>query len=303
MNDKPKDDSLHLFKKRSVFDAQDGDRPIVLKNKNCIYCGIFLGKKTTREHVIGRKFVPEKKWDTDWNLIAKACEDCNNHKSKLENDISAITMQIHAADPTLMELVKKKSLGSKSAKTGRTVHLSEERATIELPFAPGIQIKFKLQAPPQIEDKRAFELARLQITAFFYLVTYNEELRQGKFFQGKFSPIACNIKSNWGNVTKKAFMVHVANWETRVIGITADCFFKVMLKKHPMENCFAWAIEWNQSHRVYGFFGDRALAESIYSSFPKIFKEKIPLKGDDFFAVSQDVPLEEDEDTMFKAGS
>jgi hypothetical protein len=62
-----------------------------LRNYNYIYCCRLLTKAThTREHVIGRNFVPRRTLDI--NLIAWACVQCNNDKSDLEDDISLISM-------------------------------------------------------------------------------------------------------------------------------------------------------------------------------------------------------------------
>jgi hypothetical protein len=285
---------------RSVFEIQSSETPIVLKNKTCVYCGIGLEREATREHVIARKFVPHIKWGLSWNLIVQACSDCNFHKSKLENDISAITLQIHAQDPELKDLVHRKAIKSKSAKTGKVVGSSTEHSAIVLPFGPGINIKFKMMAPPQVEETRAFELARLQMNAFFYLITYDEGLCKGRFWEGKFSPISCSHKADWGNVTKIAFMEVVKNWERRLVGVTADGFFKVMLKKHPTEKCFGWALEWNHSHRIFGFLGDRDFAEKLYKTFPKPMTEVMPLKNNEAFSIRMDQALNDDADTLFQ---
>jgi hypothetical protein len=60
----------------------------------CPYCGVALSKEnSTKEHVLARKFVPKGTLNNQWNLILNACRCCNNSKSDLEDDISAITMQ------------------------------------------------------------------------------------------------------------------------------------------------------------------------------------------------------------------
>jgi hypothetical protein len=69
-------------------------KAILLRNRNCCYCGDLLKDVgSTKEHVIGRNFVPTNTLDGQWSLILRACLRCNRNKSKLENDISAITMQ------------------------------------------------------------------------------------------------------------------------------------------------------------------------------------------------------------------
>ena len=68
-----------------------GNRPIILHNVSCAYCGRHFKSKLppTKEHVIGRRFVPRGSFDGQWNLILKACQQCNGEKADLEDDISA----------------------------------------------------------------------------------------------------------------------------------------------------------------------------------------------------------------------
>jgi hypothetical protein len=54
-------------------------------------------ESATDEHVIGRRFVPKNTMFGQWNVILRACRECNTAKSELENDISAITMQPDAS--------------------------------------------------------------------------------------------------------------------------------------------------------------------------------------------------------------
>jgi hypothetical protein len=69
-------------------------RAIVLRNINCAYCGRLFDAElpATKEHVIGRRFVPRGCFAGQWNLILNACGRCNGDKAELEDDISAITM-------------------------------------------------------------------------------------------------------------------------------------------------------------------------------------------------------------------
>ena len=99
-----------------------------LKNVTCPYCAAALDPDTrTKEHVIGRRFVPKGSTENRWNLILRACSVCNNKKSDLEDDIAAITMYFHTTglasteDPTARAEAMRRGPKSGSRKTGKPV--------------------------------------------------------------------------------------------------------------------------------------------------------------------------------------
>ena len=170
------------------------NRPIKLDNLTCVYCSTELSNvKSNEEHVIARRFVPKGKIENQWNLIVLTCEVCNNKKSDLEEDISAITMQpdlnglhvVHDEDLVTDSIRKSRS---SSRRTGKTVLDSKEELTLNAPFFGG-NIAFGLESPPQIDPERAFELARFHITAFFYWLTYDKTTKIGRFWKGFYFPI------------------------------------------------------------------------------------------------------------------
>jgi hypothetical protein len=167
------------------------DKPIVLKNLTCPYCGSELDKKTnTKEHVVGRRFVPKGSLSQKWNLILRACNICNNKKSSLEDDISAISMQpnVHGKYPSnhhlLLAEAQRKAKHSFSKTTKKLVSESQANLKVAGTFMGG-EMKIELIAPPQIDEIRAFELARLQITAFFYFITFDHSANIGHFWPGE----------------------------------------------------------------------------------------------------------------------
>ncbi|GMT43861.1 MAG: hypothetical protein IEMM0003_0680 [bacterium] len=251
--------------------------PIILDNKTCVYCGKeLLEKIESKEHVIGRRFVPRGKLNGHWNLIVKACKDCNGKKSDLENDLSAITMQAdasgrHASDDQILEKEAiRKAQKSISRRTGKPVKNSKETINIKVPLAPGMEFNFELTSPPQPASERVYELARLQLMAFFYFITYNQQTRRGGFWLGGFFPLSEAAMSDWGNSTHKFFMKSVIDWEPRFLGITADEYFKVVIRRHPSEVCWAWGLEWNKQYRVVGYFGEETTVKKIVSTFPQL---------------------------------
>lgn len=121
-------------------------KPILLDNITCVYCGDELTPQTvTKEHVVGRRFVPKGSLNQQWNLIVCACRVCNSKKSELENDISAITMHPNAwgmhVDETniLAKEAKRKSKNSYSKLTGKPVFKSKESISAKIPFGAGVE--------------------------------------------------------------------------------------------------------------------------------------------------------------------
>jgi len=69
----------------------------ILDNVNCPYCGLSIDMPSRdswdKDHVIGRRFVPRGTIENQWNIQVNAHKLCNNRKSNLEDDISAISIQ------------------------------------------------------------------------------------------------------------------------------------------------------------------------------------------------------------------
>ena len=176
------------------------DRPTLLRNTRCPYCGEDLATAPSdRDHVIGRRFVPKGSLSKSWNLILCACRRCNTIKSDLEDDLSAISMQpdawgTHAADdPALKESSVRKAAGSLSRRTGRPVAASQEQFQLAASPGPGMRFTVTFTSPPQMDPVRASELARLQMMALFYWLTYNPKqqtwLRQRSLVGRRFLPL------------------------------------------------------------------------------------------------------------------
>ena len=153
----------------------DVNRAVQLDNETCVYCATVLASTIcTKEHVTARRFVPKGKLGGEWNLIVNACQRCNGAKADLENDISAITLRPDAwgrfahDDVEVMKDATRKSRHAVSRRTKKAVKDSHEEFSIKVPFGPGAMLTFNMTAPPQVDDGRVFELARLQLVAVFY---------------------------------------------------------------------------------------------------------------------------------------
>ncbi len=259
-----------------ILSDMNENKSVLLKNVTCPYCGTDIKESNnSKEHVIGRKFVPKGSFDNQWNLIVQACKVCNGKKSDLENDISAITLDLyvryhHDAPNSIVLDSDRKSEGCFSRQTKMSVKNSFITDKVTLPFRKGTSINIGYQAPPQLDEYRCFELARYHLMALFYFITFNDETMKGGFWQEGYHPAfqACN--SDWGNIEQISFMNKVRDWEPRWQGITANGFFKSIIKKHPSKKCWSWALEWNQSYRLVGFFGCRKTAKKIVKNIPNL---------------------------------
>lgn len=290
------------------------NKPTRLRNTTCVYCGRPFGteRKRTKEHVIARKFVPHVSFDGQWNLIVNACRTCNGAKSDIEDDVSAISMQpdIFDQSPTddsaYLDKAKSKGEGAISRRTHKPVIDSQEMIEVHGELMPGLSISFKCTGSPQIPQDRAFLLAHFQMTAFFYWITYQAEPKRGHFWPGGFAPIALVRRRDWGNDQIVGFQELISKWPYRRHMICADAYFKAIIRRSPREDppLWAWALEWNRSHRVIGFFGDMTAAQAAFDKLPALKKKIIergvhPKKRPFVTRCIEGVPLVEDRDYLF----
>jgi len=252
------------------------NRAVVLRNVRCAYCGTKLAPEaTTRDHVIARRFVPKGKFDGQWNLIVNACLACNNAKSDLEDDIAAITLLPDLAghfghdDAVAVAEAQRRAGRSRSRRTGKPVADSHEEVSLQGRLGPAVTASFGLVSPPQIDDQRVFELARLHLTALFFMQTYNAATREGGWWLHGYHPLSVARRSDWGSVTMRGFMERTAAWPCGLHAVTADGFFKAVIRCHPSAECWSWALEWNHALRIIGFFGEREPAQELTDSLPQ----------------------------------
>ena len=276
-----------------------------LKNLSCAYCGVTLNDATAdKEHVIGRAFVPKGKLARCWNLIVNSCQACNAAKADLEDDISAITMQPDGFgsfghnDATGMSEATRKSEGSYSRRTRKLVKDSHELFKIDGKLGRGATYTVGLSAPPQIEQDRIYQLAQMHVAAFFYRITYREKERRGLRWEGGFYLVAHAFRSDWGNSVMRGFADAVVRWERRVEANGAEGFFRLSMRRHPQAACWSWAVEWNCTLRVIGFFGDSATAQTVRNTLPTLRYRTVSQGPDETLRVRQEIPLGDDEDDL-----
>src|SRR6185369_3480458 len=127
---------------------------------------------------------------------------------------------------------------------------------------------FSFTSPPQVDDERVYELARMQLQAFFFVITSKDDLERGWWWPGEFMPYLHSRRSDWGSKQWLGFMQVTKDWDMRVHAIGANEFFCCSMKRHPKAECWAWALEWNHQHRLAGFLDDRNAAQVIVDSIP-----------------------------------
>ncbi len=283
-----------------------------LKNAACAYCGAKFGAgvERTSEHVIGRRFVPKGTLAGQWNLVLACCRPCNEMKAVLEGEISAITLQHdlcgHVPREGLSTAEAARKDSAISTRTGKPVRDSKEDLKIECELMPGVKMTFNMTAGPQLAEDKVYKLAGFHVGGFFYMITYDSETRLGSGVPGCFAPIAVVPRSDWGNAQIMGFQELIADWPWRLNGIGASTFFGVMIRRNPCLDppLWAWALEWNKSHRVFGFMGDEAAIRSAYSSLPALEEQIVERgkrvgDGPEATWARPEVSLEEDRDRLF----
>ncbi len=282
----------------------------MLDNITCPYCGVILNDDNdTKEHVIGRRFVPKGSLNGHWNLIVRACSRCNNTKSTLENDISAISLagrcwfSDSCFDDSNFTEARRKASTSISRKTRKPVIHSQENIDFKVSFGSTAKFTFNLVSPPQIESERIHDLARMQLMAFFYFITYNKTTKRGGFWRDGFYPLPEANHADWGNIVHKSFMKAVESLEPRWLGNTADGFFKSIIRRHPSEECWSWALEWNKNYRLIGFFGAHDPVQELVSTFEQPKMTHYDTGNNTGVRFREEIKLSEGEDCLFEWSS
>jgi hypothetical protein len=172
--------------------------------------------------------------------------------------------------------------------------------TIKVPFMQG-QLTAEFTSPPQVDMRRIYDLAQLQLMGFFYLLTYQQNEKRGWFWTPVgFHPFLHVIRSDWGNPSVLAFADAIATWNPRLIAVSAEGYYRALIRRGPTASCWAWALEWNRNYRVIGFFGDRDAVQEVVNKFPAMDAMTIHESPTRFVRIRQDVPLRDEDDKLFR---
>ncbi len=279
---------------------------IKLPNKNCAYCGDALTEEgATEDHVIGKHFVPKNTLFGQWNIILRVCSKCNNAKSDLEDDISAITMQPDAygqfaSEDERLKAEALRKTRSVSRFSRKSVGHSKERLNISHQFAPGVTMRFEMSSGPQVSEERVCKLAYLHIQGFFFFVTSNKGSQEGSLIPGIFQPVMVTRRADWGNAVMRHFASSTGSWLLRFVGTAARGYFKISIRRHSEgAEVWAWALEWNQNFRTIGFFGRERDVEAVCKELPVLPMKVVAQEGNTVCRMRQDVALAPDDDCLF----
>jgi hypothetical protein len=279
-------------------------RDFTLRNRNCIYCCRPLPKDTrSREHVIGRNFIP--RGTLDINLIAWACVQCNNDKSDLEDDISLISMlppiahSLPSTDERSADIARKLR-SAVSRRTRKLVRDSQENFTIKGQIFPGLEASFNFAGRPQADPVRVHRLALYHISAFHYLMTYGKETRLGEGIPGIFAVGGDYQRADWGNERVRYFMEMTKAWDTRFVLKGKEAFFQAVIRRKMPDLLWSWAVEWNKSFRIFGFYGNEKLVGEGLKELPLLKTRSLLEEPDKFVRMRTEVPLSETDDSLFE---
>lgn len=282
------------------------DRTIMIANTLCPYCGGELrARDRTRDHVLARKFVPQGTLVNSANIGLWACSICNGLKSQLEDDISAITMlpdtngRFARNDERLRRSSARKARGSVSAATRKRVEHSHPRMNLNLPIQ-NASLNVGFTGHPEIDDERAAQLAWMQLQGFWFFQGFDRSLGWGaRLTAADFHLVGLVSRADWGNPQIRAFESEMKSLDPQLHAVLAEGYFRATVRRYPGEQTLAWAVEWNEAFRCFGYWGPIRACEEKAESLPAL--EMTFLAGDttNGIAFRIETALAEEDDTLF----
>ena len=249
-------------------------------NRYCLYCGEDLSAesvRSTKEHLIGREFVPTGTLEgTAFNFLFRSCEGCNSRKGHLERHVSTVTLYVspaRAGSARIDQLARRKALKDFHHKKRVQVSDAGERHTI-LANLGGVAGTFGLIAPPQLDPRMSAELACRQIQGFFSLLTSTnpttlEETRllppERVFCDG------AHHSRDWGSPRLLEVVRRVQSWRRLGVVTTAQGFFRAEFRRdEERTGQWFWALEWNKSTRILGVIASPGEPRSLFEDLPSV---------------------------------
>ncbi len=285
------------------------DRRLSRSNQFCLYCGQFIGEKSNvpsnKEHLIGKKFVPEGSFDNGraFNFVFRACRRCNTDKSTFEDHISATTLISspgRGEDEHVDHLARRKFTSSFHPSQKGT-KLADSRETITLDLGC---FSFGFEAPPQPNEIYRNRLALRHVQGFFALVTSSDPTtRQGI---NLLPPDYCWVlgyypRSDWGNSQLTEVTQRCEKWPCYANVSTANGYFKAILKQEAPDKQWFWALEWNKSVRIAGCIAPPGKLPALFQNLPELDWKVLAGEANNVRRYRQETPLSQDQDFLFSA--
>ena len=288
------------------------NQPVVWFHKNkaksnqwCIYCGNFLGegsdRESNKEHLIAREFVPKGTMgDKAFNLIFRACTECNSKKANVERHISSTTMinsRACAENEEIQKIAKNKAEKDfHPDNPGKSVIESIGENKINL----GNIMQFGFISPPQVNQNYIKELSFRHIQGLFSLVTTKNPLvcEQTRLLPpNQFFFFGAYNEQDWGNPQILEVIDRTEKWMCHCNLETADGFFKATLKSSKEDGWF-WALEWNKYLRIIGGIFNSGKLQNLFSGLPDPGWKDLGMSGNVRTRCREETPLTA-EDKLF----
>ncbi|HEX3556663.1 MAG TPA: hypothetical protein VIA62_25865 [Thermoanaerobaculia bacterium] len=284
------------------------NKDLTKSNQYCPYCGACVGigsqVASDKEHLIARNFVPKGSLDAGgFNFIFRACQTCNSQKSNVERHISSVTLfnsPGRSSDEDVDALaLHKASHDYHPDKKGVLVKDASDHHSIEF-GGGGVQVKFSLVGPPQLNPDAVCLLACLHIQGIFSMITSEDPREREKtkilpadkvLYFGHYTHL------DWGNPHLMEIARRSANWENYANIVTANGYFKLLVKAcNSGTKEWFWALEWNKFLRVVGVICSPSVEPELFSDLPELNWRPSP---DGNCRSRREVPLPEEEDILF----
>jgi hypothetical protein len=237
-------------------------------NIHCLYCDTFLGPGTTatvtKEHLIGRRFVPKGSLDSGqrFNFIFSACDECNGHKARFEDHVSAVCMMWSrraAEEPSfLAEAFRKTANSYHPLRPGVKIADASEHPRISGSFGDA-NVQMTFAAPPRIDQSHVSGLAAMHVQALYSLATTRDHRSRESL--KRLAPTNIWIldwypASDWGNPALVEARKRITRRPPVITVNAAEGAFRATLRRDYAEQPWCWALEWNHAIRVIGAIGD-----------------------------------------------
>ncbi len=98
-------------------------------------------------------------------------------------------------------------------------------------------------------------------------------------------------------------MKQCIDWDYRLVLNTAEGYFRAVIRRHPTEECWSWAVEWNGTYRLVGYFGNLEAGGALFAELPQLEVNSILEGLNRWIRRRVEQPLAEEDDTLFVASA